>query len=436
MKKILIASALVMVTAGCQPGSKSPGSAGQPEIQKELLNSGHRTSETGNVPSPDDKIRDSVARQDAMKDLQSKVFKIAARLKMDAMGTTETDETAQLLKDFTSRKAGAKQLDITDALFNGTLDAAVKIEDLQGEFTDKEMPKLAIQRSFEKIATAYGFDKDQTKLIVAAIEKREHLLNLSDDQIQFIHDLSENIKKKTVALINDFKEGNDNQLCGALAIFANNYSNYMTFKSKIELPSLIANRAAVTSVLQKTIESCKADITQARKNMGSQLPGVIKEVDRSLQLVELYVDPATSSSLPLSLEIMDRWKLDETKEVLEARNQSLTGDIAANGIVCRVGDKVYGTIVQSSDAESSTAEVDFELAGEKPFKLRKMQGQRGVTLVYMSSKTNVLNLGNSTPVNAGEGFVATVANMAPGSAPLKMVIGSESSPITVECQAK
>ncbi|WP_413585069.1 hypothetical protein [Bdellovibrio sp. HCB274] len=436
MKKIVIASALLIATAGCQPGSKSPGSDSQAAPQKEILHSGIRTSDLGNVPSPDDEIHDSVSRQDAMKDLQSKVLKLVARLKMDTMGKTETDDVTNLLSEFVNRKQGAQQQDIVDALQTGTLSAALEIKDLQGEVTDKEMQKIAIQRSVEKVAAAYGFDKEQTKTILAEIAKRENMISPTDEQIQFVRDLSENIKKKTTALINDYKAGNDQQLCGALAIFVNNFNNVVTFKSRVEFPSIISQRASVTAELAKIVETCKSDVSAARKAMGSELPKTLAEVDKVMQLIELYIDPTTNNFAPISLEIMDRWKLAETTEVLYKNGMPLTGELAANGITCQVGDKVYGATISSSDEESTTAEVDFELAGEKPFKIRKMQGQRGITLVYMSSKTNVLNAGKATIVNAGEGFVSTVLNLVPGFAPFTMAVGSSAAPINVVCQSK
>ncbi|WP_413575530.1 hypothetical protein ACLVWU_14405 [Bdellovibrio sp. HCB290] len=437
MKKILITSALLMITAGCQPGSKSPDTGSKADTQKQILNAGVRTDDLGTVPSPDDEIKDSVSRQDAMKDLQLTVTKMAARLKMDVMGLGDaTDESTKLLIEFVSRKKGEKQQDIVDALLSGNLNAALELKDLQGEISEKQMKKIAVQRSFEKITSAYGFDKEQTTTILAAIEKRDTMLNPSDDQLQFARDASENIKKKITALLNDYKSGNNSQLCGAVAIFATNFGNFLTMKSPIELPSFISRRAQATTTLLKIAETCKSDTTQARRDLGSELPKALIQVDAALQLVQLYIDPTTNNFAPISLEIMDRWKLNETPEVLHASGGALTGELAADGITCQVGDKVYGSAVVSSDEESSTAEVNFEVAGEKPFKIRKMQGQRGITLVYMSSKTNIVDAGKATSVNAGEGFVSAVLNLVPGFEPFAMTLGTSEAPISVVCQSK
>lgn len=434
MKKLILASALLILTAGCQQGSKSnvaTRSGDTPEMQNQGAVS---TQETAQEET--DGTVDSISRQDAMKDLQTKVFKVALRMDMDVAANTDTSADFVLLKEFFSKK-GPKDLTVRKAINSGDVKADIELKDLQGELTDKQMQFTAILKSFKKIAGIYGFDVAKQDAIVDALKKREMMINPGEMEISTIRAFSNNVNAKAMALITDFHAGNNEKLCGSLALFVNNYKTFLTNKDRISLPALISSQAAATAEIEKSLPTCKENVPAIRKALGQQLPALIAQNDGIQGLIKVYVDPMIRDNSPLSLDIMNRWSLDETTEVLEARQLPTTGEIQVDGIVCQIGGKIMGSSVKSYDGESTLGAIDFEQQGETPLTIRKAKGQRGVTITYTSSKVSILDEQASTVVNAGEGFVAAVRNMVPGDkTPLTMVLGTSEAPVFVNCRAK
>ncbi|UYL09844.1 hypothetical protein B9G69_004545 [Bdellovibrio sp. SKB1291214] len=434
MKKLILASALLIITAGCQQGSKSD-SATSKDITPQLQNQDVAAQEN-NATESSDTLIDSTSRQDAMKDLQTKVFKVALRMDMDIAANTDTAADFVLLKEFFTKK-GPKDLTVRKALNSGEVKAAIELKDLQGALTDKQMQSTAILKSFKKIAAIYGYDSAKQDAIAEALQKRDLMLNPGESELATVKAFAANVNGKANALIGDFHSGNNEKLCGSLAIFVNNYKAFLSEKQRISLPALIATQVAATAEIEKVIETCKENVPAVRKALGQQLPALIAQNDAVQGLIKLYIDPTIRDNSPLALDIASRWKLDETTEVLAARSLPSIGEIQVDSIVCQIGGKIMGASVKSFENDVTIGTVDFEQQGETPLTIRKEKGQRGVTISYASSQVSILDAGSTTVVNAGEGFAAAVRNMIPGDTQvLTMTLGSQQAPVFVNCRAK
>ncbi len=446
MKKLILASALLMITAGCTQGNKSGGGSKTTETQEQKHTaptqdmSATEAAKQAEIAT-DDGIIDSTSRQDALKDLTLKLYESTYRLQMDVSSDKLQDDNSKLLREFITKKFSPKGESLLQALSSGDIKSAVTLQDLQIAATDRDMQFQALLMGFKKIAANGGFTKEQQTTIEKALIERKSLITPSPQEQNRIIAVSEHIAKKAKILIQVMHDGaQDETICQSYGYFMANFNALLTDSKTFRLPQTISDLSEALQPLLPTLDACPADIPATRKLLGKELIGLISRMDKMQAQLSTFLNPTIKDTDPLFLDMADRWALVETKEILENYKLPLTGDVDADAVVCNIDGTDFDAVVTSQTNTETAAEIKYEKDDEKPFTVRKVNGQRGVTIAYISSKHSIASGENSNVVNAGEGFVGAVFSIVPGdSEPMKLKLYKEEGKdetITVTCHAK
>jgi hypothetical protein len=476
MKKLILASALLILTAGCQQSSKSNPSSTTATLKDTVQDQTTifdkkvaADAETGG----DTGVVDSVSRQDAMDDIHTKLFKVATRLAMDTVATPESEEVT-LLTEFFNKK-NAEGVDVQNGLYQGTLKIDLGVKDLQGDLTDKQMQFTAIVKSFKKIAALYGFNEAQQDQIAAAVQKREVMLNPDFTGMAFLRLATKMFSEKSANLIETFKSGNDGDLCISMAVLAVNVKNVLAEKERAQFPSLIAvhvqyfqplldavpvcettyekmnnvNKGLITdpTELAKVQKEIQDGMHIIRTTLATNLPKSIEKLDNVIYYMKRFADPTAKVMPYQSIQTLsERWMMTETKEILAANKitQDLT-DAPVTSVQCDViknpkaPAEQKATTIKEYDGTAVIGLVDFkhgEGDKEMPFTVRKAEGQKGVTIIYKTSQVQPVDIGNAAYADMGVGFGGTVFHTFKGGPAMKMVLGTKEAPVSVECSVK
>jgi hypothetical protein len=424
MKKLILASALLMVTAGCTQGTKSgspskttgqqaqqqnPG-ASQDLSAAEAAQQAQQTQQAG-----DDGVVDSVARQDALKDLTLKLYESTARLQMHLDSALITDSDSNLLREFLAKKFSPKGQALLEGLSSGDIKSPVTLTDLQISVADKDLQFKALIMGFKKLSAAAGFTPEQQATIEKSLITNQSLIAPNTQERNRIVAVSQHISKKAKVLISVMHDNaQDESVCSGLGYFVSNLNALLTDSRTFKLPQTISELAQPLEPILKSLDTCSQDIPGMRKKIADDVLGLIARMDKAQGMINKFLDPSIKDTDPLFLDIADRWAILETKEILEKYKIPLTGEIDIDGVVCNIDGTDYDAVMKTQDDNESTAEIKFESLGEKPFSVRKAKGQRGVTVSYISSQRSIANGENSNIVNAGEGSVGAVFSMVPG----------------------
>ncbi|WP_142701223.1 hypothetical protein [Bdellovibrio sp. ZAP7] len=446
MKKLILASALLMITAGCTQGTKSRNSSQAQGAQEQTQTGPTQDMSAADAAkqaqaSVDDGLIDSTSRQDALKNLTLKLYESTFRLQMDVMSEKLQDDNSKLLREFITKKFSPKGESLLQALSSGDIKSTITLKDLQIAASDKDMQFQALLMGFKKIAADGGFTKEQQTGIEKALIERQSLITPSAQEQNRIIAVSEHISKKAKTLIQVMHDGaQDETVCQGYGYFLANFNALLTDSKTFRLPQTIADLSEPLQPLLPTLDACPADIPGTRKLLGKELLGLIARMDKMQAQIATFLNPSIKDTDPLFLDIADRWALVETKEILENYKLPTTGDVDADAVVCNVDGTDYDAVVTSQTNTETAAQIKYERDGEKPFTIRKVTGQRGVTIAYISSKHSIASSENSNSVNAGDGFVGAVFSIVPGdSEAMKLKIRKDEGKdetITVTCHAK
>lgn len=447
MKKLILVSALLMITAGCTQGTKSRNSSqttgANDQIQTKIPAQDMSAADAAQQveAAMDDGIVDSTSRQDALKNLTLKLYESTFRLQMDVMSEKLQDDNSKLLREFITKKFSPKGESLLQALSSGDIKSTVTLKDLQIAASDKDMQFQALLMGFKKIAADGGFTKDQQTAIEKALIERQSLITPSPQEQNRIIAVAEHVSKKAKILIQTMHSGaQDETVCQGYGYFLANFNALLTDSKTFRLPQTIADLSEPLQPLLPTLDACPKDIPGTRKLLGKELLGLISRMDKMQSQIAKFLNPSIKDTDPLFLDIADRWALLESKEILENYKLPVTGDIDADAVVCKIDGTDYEAVVTSQTDTETTAQLKYEKDGEKPFTVRKVNGQRGVTVAYISAQHSIASSENANSVNAGEGFVGAVFSMVPGDTEamnlkLKKEEGKAET-ITVTCHAK
>ncbi|WP_413292956.1 hypothetical protein ACLSU7_16290 [Bdellovibrio sp. HCB185ZH] len=446
MKKLILVSALLMIAAGCTKSTKSGGSSQTAGIQERQTGpaedlSAAEAAKQAEVSAEDAGIIDSTSRQDALKNLTLKLYESTFRLQMDVMSDKLQDDNSKLLREFITKKFSPKGESLLQALSSGDIKSTITLKDLQIAASDKDMQFQALLMGFKKIAADGGFTKDQQTAIEKALIERQSLITPSPQEQNRIIAVAEHVSKKAKILIQTMHSGaQDETVCQGYGYFLANFNALLTDSKTFRLPQTIADLSEPLQPLLPTLDACPKDIPGTRKLLGKELLGLISRMDKMQSQIAKFLNPSIKDTDPLFLDIADRWALLESKEILENYKLPVTGDIDADAVVCKIDGTDYEAVVTSQTDTETTAQLKYEKDGEKPFTVRKVNGQRGVTVAYISAQHSIASSENANSVNAGEGFVGAVFSMVPGDTEamnlkLKKEEGKAET-ITVTCHAK
>ncbi|WP_413587499.1 hypothetical protein [Bdellovibrio sp. HCB274] len=414
MRKHILISTFILLTAGCQPNSDG-NLLSQSETDLYTRNSKDsgevsvKTLQGGQVSKYDQKITveqsteatQSQSQASAQEVIRAKVLDAVVRLRMDLAGIMNPTPETILLEKLIQESKDTNGIAFYRALKENRMPFALPLS------PTNVVDISLLAQAFKQAAAFYGFDTDSQEQISNAILKRSTLLAPLESQKVMASVNAELLQNKVNTLI-EATALNFSAFCPSLNGFITSGENFYEDK-QYALPSLIGRKLTIfKSILKSEIADCATGKISRTRSLIENVDSVVEAVGFDRGSLELYLTPANDFN-------WEEYKNYKVKAVLQEAKFPGQARLSFSDILCTIdGRQLQLTDITSPAGGGEVAGFDYTLDGVNPLVLERSASQRGVTLAFVAQGIKVTTFNKMTLTKIKPDVLVPAVNLIPG----------------------